>query len=573
MKSSSTIKLTLYLLIFIGIAGFSVFPKSYTKFTDSESSYLKYKADVVALNKNETDLSINLVSYSDDHSSALLDFELPKNVSDLGEIENDLYSIIVPEQCSVDNVDKEEVKFLDEEEIKRINLTCDIRDTSSLVHKEGDDVYLEFSVQVNEKINDDLVPFRYKDYSYRGVLPFSSVSVETNEGEQVANSKLEYFQNKIKEIILAKQKYQPYNAEITSYIDTADLSNNRFELSGLKVNYDSTADRFYYEIEESFLGRARTYYANKSLDVKNTMIFSTDNRESLENEFEYYLNEYYSKDIDKNYLILNYIKANDGISSILLDGTNISGITRVSDDTIKIDSKIMDYVSEMYSDNFVTIYNNDENKMDGTFKAAVNKISNINSSLREKIKLDEEIQNELNKKYDINNASPSYYVVNDENDYILVQVNSYEKYKKVLFIEMSVTSNLENTSIKLVYPSDDKPGLEEQQKLADVVSNKLQCTLLIDTLSEKPEENNVIITFDMLKKDTGTTDDNLNSDVANNNKSPDSNGTGEFDDDQKDGRGLQVSSKQQNLEEKLNEVATPDNFVDTQENNEMDPKG
>lgn len=566
MKSSSTIKLTLYLLIFIGIAGFSVFPKSYTKFTDSESSYLKYKADVVALNKNETDLPINLVSYSDDHSSALLDFELPKNVSDLGEIENDLYSVIVPEQCSVDNVDKEEVKFLDGEEVKRINLTCDIRDTSSLVHKEGDALYLEFSVQVNEKINDDLVPFRYKDYSYRGELPFSSVSVETNEGEQVANSKLEYFQNKIKEIILAKQKYQPYNAEITSYIDTADLSNNRFELSGLKVNYDSTTDKFYYEIEESFLGRARTYYANKSLDVKNTMIFSTNNRESLENEFEYYLNEYYSKDIDKNYLILNYIKANDGISSILLDGTNIPGITRVSDDTIKIDSNIMDYVSEMYSDNFVIIYNNDENKMDGTFKAAVNKISNINSSLCEKIKLDEEIQNELNKKYDINNISPSYYVVNDANDYILVQVSSYEKYKKVLFIEMAVTSNLENTSIKLVYPSNDKPSLEEQQKLVDVVSSKLQCTLLEDTLSEKTEENDVIITFDMLKRDVGTTE---GDGVTDSNENTDGNATTGVGDDQKGGSELKIGLDKQNSEEISSEVVTPNDFVDTQENNDM----
>ena len=282
------IKSLIYTIIFIGSISLATFPTSYTKYNEKELEVLKYSSELISLNKSE-ETSKELVTFNNDVTTATVKLNIPKNNAEyLENVTKNIYSLNIPNGCTT-TIDTFEIN---DENSKEISLICDLNNSNIVKNETDGTKTLNFNVQIDEQINEDIIPFRYKEFTINQEIPEKEITKEVNEEENFLDiNKLKQFQSKITEIIIAKDKYKNYSSEVTSYINSANLENNQFELRGIEVKYQEATDEFFYQIDENFLGYARTYASNQDSSENNTMIFSTEDKESLENVFEFYLNE------------------------------------------------------------------------------------------------------------------------------------------------------------------------------------------------------------------------------------------------------------------------------------------
>ncbi len=488
------IKSLIYTIIFIGSISLATFPTSYTKYNEKELEVLKYSSELISLNKSE-ETSKELVTFNNDVTTATVKLNIPKNNAEyLENVTKNIYSLNIPNGCTT-TIDTFEIN---DENSKEISLICDLNNSNIVKNETDGTKTLNFNVQIDEQINEDIIPFRYKEFTINQEIPEKEITKEVNEEENFLDiNKLKQFQSKITEIIIAKDKYKNYSSEVTSYINSANLENNQFELRGIEVKYQEATDEFFYQIDENFLGYARTYASNQDSSENNTMIFSTEDKESLENVFEFYLNEYYSKDLNSVYLILNYIKSNQGISSLILEDKNINGITKKSSTEIEINEEIMTYLKDLNTKNTSYIYNGTNNQIEKIFIALIDTNENIPNSLKEEIKQNQELKNLIYKEYNQNDSTTNYIFIKNEVTSILIEIINTQEYKKLNYTNLNILETEDLISIELKFIKDNMPAKENYQEIIKVFEKEFNAIYDKDSLQESNELTDFILKFNL----------------------------------------------------------------------------
>lgn len=488
------IKSLIYTIIFIGSISLATFPTSYTKYNEKELEVLKYSSELISLNKSE-ETSKELVTFNNDVTTATVKLNIPKNNAEyLENVTKNIYSLNIPNGCTT-TIDTFEIN---DENSKEISLICDLNNSNIVKNETDGTKTLNFNVQIDEQINEDIIPFRYKEFTINQEIPEKEITKEVNEEENFLDiNKLKQFQSKITEIIIAKDKYKNYSSEVTSYINSANLENNQFELRGIEVKYQEATDEFFYQIDENFLGYARTYASNQDSSENNTMIFSTEDKESLENVFEFYLNEYYSKDLNSVYLILNYIKSNQGISSLILEDKNINGITKKSSTEIEINEEIMTYLKDLNTKNTSYIYNGTNNQIEKIFIALIDTNENIPNSLKEEIKQNQELKNLIYKEYNQYDSTTNYIFIKNEVTSILIEIINTQEYKKLNYTNLNILETEDLISIELKFIKDNMPAKENYQEIIKVFEKEFNAIYDKDSLQESNELTDFILKFNL----------------------------------------------------------------------------
>lgn len=503
-------KILFYSLSILTIINFAVYPASYTKYTTKEKEFLKYSSNIVSLTKADEG---SMTLKSSTKTEANLEFSLPKNNADIGPVDNDLYKLILPEGCSTQN---KEITFGDTDNVT-IELTCDV--TNSNIIKEIDNKkYLSFSVEVNEIVNDE-IPFRYKEYNYHEEY----TPLNQEEEETKPNNRSTYdidIKTAIINSIIIRDKYKNYTTEISSYINSADTTNNTLNLLGITVNYDEEHNQYNYQLDDNFIGYACTYYENMiNQNEANTMIFSTTNRDEIELIFEYYLNEYYNFNNDQYYLILNYIKSKNGISSLIIDKENIEGISLLKENTITVDTNILDYASSLIESNTLNIYPTNNDNSRNIFLAVLSAAPEIPETIKEKISVREDIISYATKSYNPNDLLENNFLIEDESGYFLIEVLQNEKYNKITITQL-IVSNEENNILNFTinYNNTNKPTIEHLNSIMYFIAQEFVGESVKDTLIQTEENENIIITFKVKKKETTPPTDQIENDpnIGNN---------------------------------------------------------
>jgi len=497
----------IYTFLFVLSISFFTFPASYTKYDESKLEALKYSSELVVLDKAQDD-AIDNVSFDDSLSTATVLFTLFKNKANyMDGVSKDSYEIVVPSSC---HASQNLIEFTDTDSVD-ISLTCNLSN-SEIVRDEGDSKAIDFEVLVNERIEDDVIPFRYKKFYVNKEIPEKEVVREkVEEKETVSEDKLKYFQRKIKEIVLAKEKYSNFETEVTNYIDSADLSNGQFELLGIKVEYDALKDEFFYQIDENFLGYARTFDSYNGESSNSVMYFSTDRSEELDSVFEYYLGKYYSLDEKSNYLILNYVKANGGIQEVIYNDGDIPGISKKDLLGIEIDTDIMEYVTLLNTTDEAFIYGGSELQEKKILEAMIRTNEKLSQSIQEQILADENFLEFLSRLYEENGNNTKYFAFGGIDEAVLIEFTLTDSYKAIRFTDLVVEVDDCNLKVKLKFASLN--GIDEKYRLdvIGLIEELCQATYVTDSYLEVPDQENVLVQIDFVLDDVQVNDEGIGS--------------------------------------------------------------
>lgn len=479
-------KTILFLFLFLATIFLFECQVTVAKYEEGAQEVLKYQSNL-ALTKNE-DGTLTLVS--SDEKEAVLELILPRDQSNVGKNESSTYKMLLPDYCTSDVTD--DIVFSDGEEERRVEITCNIEE-EHLVEKEGER-FLEVSVQVLESIHNEM-HFLYKEYHGSEKIEKQKAETYQQEDKVVLQFKESLVQN-----ILMNTSYQPYEQEIKAYIYDSE---DPLHLPGIQINYQEYY-QYTYAIEDNFVGYARTYYENRDVEEKNTMYFTESNPALIDEIFSYYLKTYYCFDhLDQYYRITNYIASAEKISSVILNGKTISGFSySKAEGKLTIDDTIEEYLETFDEDYSISVYQTDEEHQKGTFLASVSQNQILSDSLKEKISLNEELINTVGESNDLALEPQKYFEVNDDENFIVIEIVREEKYSKITICPVTVTKEELYYDIAVSCEHIDDQTVDAI-KIMDLMMDALQAERendiyqfkdhqLIFQLKRRPEESETV---------------------------------------------------------------------------------
>ncbi len=513
VNNTKKIKIMIYTLLVLGIIGFSIYPNSYSKYYINKGNYLRYKSSFVSLEAKEN-ATMLIDEINSNEKEAVLKFNLPRN--DKFFSENDTYTLILPDGCSsnytneLDNTTN--INFLANDGITSADVvvTCNVENDKNIKYSDSDDAYLDILVKVNEHVGNDDYSFRYIQYvsEDKPYAPLNKIDLSSSNSDSISevDAQILSIKESFLNNILNDDKYNEYMTEISSYLNSIDVSNNSFDILGIdEVTYNNDTNEYEFVINDNFIGYACTYYENVVNNNKNTMIFSTEDRDSLNNIFEYYIKNYYINNENEFYLIMNYMRANSDIASLILDGVNIEGIVLSANNTIDIKDSFMDKVSEQIRDDYLTIYSSDYNYMKGTFTSIINESVNLSSDIKVKINDREDIIDVVTSRTYFDN---SYFMVSDDTNCILIEVSCGDIYNEVSITNVVVTG-VDTLDVKIDYNNYNRPASENISNIANFVAEQFSGTVEEGSLVEDDLDNNSYsIRFSVVKNSTDIIIDN-----------------------------------------------------------------
>ena len=262
-------ELIFYIILVLGIVVFAIYPTSYSRYYDRKDNYLRYKSNFVSLETKQNGTML-IDDSSSDEKNAVLNFSLSRNEKFTSE--SDIYTLILPDGCSSnyssdDDSINNKISFLANDSVtaKDVVITCNVENDKFVKYDDNNDAYLDISVKVNELVGNDEYAFRYIEYisETRAYAPLNKVddlsySNFNNVNSQVLSIK-ESFLNKM----LNDDRYSDYMKEISSYVNSVDVSGTEFNLLGIdQVIYNDDYLEYDFIINENFIGYACTYYEN-----------------------------------------------------------------------------------------------------------------------------------------------------------------------------------------------------------------------------------------------------------------------------------------------------------------------
>lgn len=469
MKNKKNHKIIFYTILILCISAFSYFPKSYSKYIKEEEPATFY----VGINKlyiGDLDLltprstsTYKIVNYSVEFSRSNLMEENDTSQQIFVEVEQTACEItsVSSRGSSSINGNKATITYTSSgTDYISVNYKCNVND---IVVSENDEEVVYTNVYVYERFMPENVRYLYAKAEgvkmllseYYDRYPKPEAQISSDSKQLILNVDTD---NKFTEFNLWINSYvnvvgSGYAEDITSYISSVynseeDILNLSNSLKGLTVTYDSENNNYIYQIDENFLGYARTYYSFAGPTDLIKVMFSNDSLTDDEvNEiFEYYLvtySEYSTEDIDKimqyvsNYGSVNYImKPNE-------DGTynEIKGLVYLTDtDEIRVLDTFLDYVNTFISQE-ISIAFDGKNSMFNVFINSLDFTYNF---------LTDDLINSLTNNFNIyssiakNNSTVTEKT--EYSDYFVVQDTTTKKYILVNVYSDGVT----NTNVKII---------------------------------------------------------------------------------------------------------------------------
>lgn len=298
-----------------------------------------------------------------------LDYSVPRNlIADKGD-EADKYEIVVDSGCVIkkvngNNVSASNTYSITYNDFNASNITVSYVCPVSAIEISSTSDFMVSNVLVYEQMTTDVNKFLYtKDnvtLKKSDVLPkpivgdYHLLTILATDDEATINKKvIEWLENNKNEYTKLYPSYVWINnglqpSDMKTYLNkayTTDIKN--FDSSLIKgIDFRIEGDNYLYEMNEEFLAYALTDSVNNSSsNVKYFYIaYDTEDNSYYEEMFKYYLNKYMYANTTKEYEdIMNYIRNNGGIASIIKDGNRINGIS-YSSGRITITVDLMDYV-------------------------------------------------------------------------------------------------------------------------------------------------------------------------------------------------------------------------------------
>ena len=324
--------LCLLTLSFFGSVAFLHIPTTQTRYYDDEDNALLYKTNLYSLYKGTLGLSISSES---NYRDIVLRATFSRN-NVVTNQETDVYEIVSPSGCSISrivSVGNAVGNQITYQGPGTDNISVDIRCPLTQVTNAAGEIRIPISVK--EKVGNE-VSFLYRNRSFlypldayhnKYPIPTVSASNRTITIPSVAENRYSLFLEKMSSVV-SKTRSNIDSGMVLNYVKSVYSSESSlFDLNktlpGLQVSKKkgNLHDEYIYTIEDSFFGYLLTY-ANRTKNSRVLYFTSTVSSE-IEKAFSYYLKQYvYSKDSYFVPLVLDYVKQNGGISSVILPGAD-----------------------------------------------------------------------------------------------------------------------------------------------------------------------------------------------------------------------------------------------------------
>ncbi len=429
-------------LVFLFFVSFFLFhcPESNAKYQEKRTDYLKYHSTLAF--QKQSDVGTMTLEQLETETATFSLF-IPKDSTNVMTNERSNYKLVLPNGC--ETLVENSLIIPEEEEKIKVEFICNLQ-TSEIITEENK---LDVSVSALESIENEAY-FLYKEYHY---LEPISKSVELEEKDTTDETMLQFQDSLIQNLLINNPYLYAYKEEIESYIKACENPN---EILGLQIDYRDYYD-YNYVVLDSFLGYARTYYENINQVDKNVMYFTTDEKTSIEETFEYYLAEYYCfNNRDNYYLISNYIASTDGIYALWNGQTVVPGITLdKTEGKLVLDESLIEKAYELVTDSSVTLYSPESDKKKEFFKTAINQNSTLSNALKAQLLEQEDILNWVSMTYDAALSDKKQFVVGDENDSILLEIVLKEGYNEAFIMPVSIIEQTDSYEIQVYYDTRD----------------------------------------------------------------------------------------------------------------------
>lgn len=490
LKLNKKIILTaFYTIIVLSIAVLSSFGESQSKYYDDNKSALVYKSSLYTL----TNTDPIKISIRDDLSSferVYYSFEFVRNVVDKEELEP-MYRLQLPRSCKFDNNKSSMTLYGDSiPDSATYVYSCPVSSTSSVMSTNVT-IFESFNYEDDFVYQKGSLSHLYSEYIKKHPKhdiseDKKSFTVTASETEIKTGNYQVSYDAFVDWLVAYATEYhyidgtEPYNTSISdlkNYAATVFNKNNLYKkdnvLPGIKVECDDKKYTCTFTGEDNLMGYARTYMASKTplfpmlSTVFITIENNSQNKDEINKVFDFYLKEYIypvkpltdtSTDEDKkkneenqkNYeLVKNYVDSFGGVSYIIGTNNKIKGLEFVKANNGVIITKSVLTYANLISNSSINLAFDLETVMEQAFKDKIkeftedtNNIKLTTKAINSIIDINGEIMGSILKNNNSESSSKvafnDYYIVNNENNYILVRVFSVgEKYNYIALEEFN----------------------------------------------------------------------------------------------------------------------------------------
>lgn len=468
MKNRNIWKIIFYTILILCISTFSYFPKSYSKYIKEEEP-VKFHVELEKLYIGYLEKLAPRSTSTYKEANYIVRFNRSQVMKNSDE--SQYVYIEIEQSCNITNVssngkitidgNKATIKYTNAQtDTVSVSYKCNVADITTV---DNNLEVLYTNVYIYEKFMPENIKYLYAkaegnkilltDYYTLYPLPTAEIS---EDGKTLTIPSL--IEDKYTEFTTWLNLYgtslnNQYDLAIDSYITSIynsqdDILDLTKKLKGLSVTYDSNNESYIYQLDDNFLGYARTYYNHAVFSNFTKVVFSNSNLTDLEaNEIlKYYFSTYSTyttEDIEK---IITYVSKYGSINYMLAANDNgtrnqISGFVYLTDTgEIGIQTSLMNYV-DAYINQEITIEFASNIKMFNIFTNALpSTYSFLTDELITILNNNVKIANSIVK----NNQSVTTKIV--YNEYFTVQDPTTKKY-----ILVNVSSDgISNTIVKIV---------------------------------------------------------------------------------------------------------------------------
>lgn len=391
MKNKSIYNIIFYTILVFCISIFSYFPESYSKYIKDEiedKSPVRYHVDLESLRVNDLTLAFNGSS-----TYEKVDYIFEFNKSNLwkdGDTHQEITIKVEQDVCKITNV-KSTINAEINNNIATINYNNSLDDKITVIYNcnvsditvnENGKEYIYSNVYIYDKYNSENTYLYTKGNGMKVLLSkyYESFPIPNEdiiiEGTRItipdSASKTEAkngFDSWIKEYY--KNFTDEYKSAVHSYVNSVytsenDMFNSNKVLKGISYTYDSIEGNHIYQIDDNFLGYARTYFARTLSDDLTRIMFSNSslNDDQYNEIFRYYFETYGNYTDEELEKIMDYITNFGSVKHVMTKDENgeynvIGGLTyNPEKDEIRISLPFMDYVNIFYNKKIEIAFSN-----------------------------------------------------------------------------------------------------------------------------------------------------------------------------------------------------------------------
>ena len=374
MKNRNIGKIIFYTILILCISAFSYFPKSYSKYIKEEEP-VKFHVELEKLYIGYLEKLAPRSTSTYKEANYIVRFNRSQVMKD-GDESQYVYIDIEQSTCNITNVssngnvtvngNKATIKYTKAgTDTVSVSYKCNVADITT-IDNNLDILYT--NVYIYEKFMPENIKYLYAKAEgnkmlltyYYSLYPLPTAEI-SDDGKTLTIPSI--IENKYTEFTTWLNLYRTslnnaYDLEINSYIASTynneeDILNLTKNLKGLSVTYDPVSESYIYQIDDNFLGYARTYYNYAVFSNFTKVAFSNSNLVDLEaNEIlKYYFTTYSTYSIEDIEKIITYVSKYGSINHMLTlnqDGirNEIPGFVYLTDsDEIGIETSLMDYVN------------------------------------------------------------------------------------------------------------------------------------------------------------------------------------------------------------------------------------